>query len=359
MSSGRAWNRGNKVDSDREDLEAQLRTQESVNGDVREEIHKVRELTEEFKELLIQLQKKGRFLEATAVSPNEGEEEELSEDYLQEIAKENKMLAVEIEALKAQLDEVEDDSKQVSERLERTDSISHQVEDPPVGETREEIDDLEASIRATVDEIDNMIVDLNFAKADKRSFSLTVEREKIRAKSLNEDFLALLNAPKGFEVADIDQILAESIDLRSKLDRHQEEATMAKSYALSTRKVAKRHSKPKTIGEVGMALEAMAGGDNTEIEQNVALVLLETLLRNDKLIATEKSANKTLGKRLAKLASAIPEDELGRDDDAVPSKKDQPISDPICTHDVDRISFQQPLLESPQGNLAARGTKLT
>ena len=110
--------------SDLEDLREQLSRAEASHRRLREEIAREAEKGDEFRELLGQLQRGGRFLEPAATLGNwEGLRGVDACCVDCELRKENRLMTLEAEALKARLLEAQSDGAALRERFERKDSI--------------------------------------------------------------------------------------------------------------------------------------------------------------------------------------------------------------------------------------------
>lgn len=162
------------LDSTREDFEEQLKQIDRVQDDLLRELDKERAKLSEYQELLVQLQKKGKFLDEQRDSRYNNHPNSRGEKFLQ----------LEKEALKWQMNELERDLQALWASTQTTIEQNKAIVQE---ESKEEaLKNLEQGVAA-------LKLDVIQAELTKDKIKHSIQQEKDRFKELNRHMLALLS----------------------------------------------------------------------------------------------------------------------------------------------------------------------
>eukprot|EP00095_Tigriopus_kingsejongensis_P007561 maker-scaffold104_size368486-snap-gene-2.41 protein:Tk07561 transcript:maker-scaffold104_size368486-snap-gene-2.41-mRNA-1 annotation:"PREDICTED: uncharacterized protein LOC100177484" len=273
------------IHSRREDFEEQLKQIERAQDEILAEINRERERIGEYRELLLQHQQKGRFLQPRRDIQRIPEDEDQVGRWLQ----------LEIEALQSQLEELERDSLALVARKGSAPVRQLGEASPAICEctrglclqeaTRKALQMLESSVHA-------LQSDMKSARIERERMRTKVEQEKRLSQEINQKIMhALANGDKS---VDLDQLL---------LDSHEKWLALTPAPNVTEDDNGKidypqRKSGLFRYSEAGKALRDLRREAN-EYErqvylQKLTLGLLEALEIKDKSIEIQTKRNRTL-----------------------------------------------------------------
>ena len=238
-------------------------------------IHK-NDQKEEFRELLIQLQRNGKF----AHFPVKDEQ-----------------LKLEIEALKSALNDLDLDESTLKTQLDKKESIQEQISTHfPI----ENDDDLENEVKKMEEKMRKIQLDLEIAKNEKKNAESEIVEAKNVLDAKNDEMLNLL---KSESKIDIDGLISSSIMLHNELQSHDKsDKKPLKSSSMSNKNKMTFKQAEKTLNMIKSGQNLMHEKQKVEFLQKLSLGMLETLQIKELLINAKIDKNRTLGLRLTELA---------------------------------------------------------
>jgi hypothetical protein len=288
-----------KLTSIQEDLIEQIEKDIQVEVNLKETITMERQNIEEYQQLLLELQKMGRFLK---VSTDRSEEDSGILQF------ENRLLELELSALKIQLSDLDTDKVAISERVKRQESIQLQGlhEDKALkDQTRlvkpEDLRVLETSTRTLEEKVRQ-------ANAEKEALQVSLATEKVRAHQTNEDFMRKLASGKDTLISsiDLDQTLSDSIKMRKTL------ISQRSIQRCDEKNVRGQKQRCFTRSDVVRSLDSIRQSkrkdESMKYLQKIALLLLETLVEKNCLLENLVAKSRTSGMYVKRLYDKIPEE---------------------------------------------------
>ncbi|TRY75478.1 hypothetical protein TCAL_04588 [Tigriopus californicus] len=313
------------LDSTREDFEEQLKQIERVQDDLLRELDTERAKLSEYQELLVQHQKKGKFLDEL----RDFRYNRYDDDHLN--SKGEKFLQLEMEALKWQLNELERDLQALwaSAHNHSSCKVSQNKGNSRECSKDEALKGLEQGVSA-------LKLDVIQAKLTKDKTEHSIQHEKDRVNELNKHILALLNPRKPPNHIDVDQICIDSMDLRRKIEQVTRQRNHSEVLLELNRDQVRnrRDSGLLRYSQVAKILQDpnLDEEDRRDCLRNLTLALLEVLQVKDCALDQQLRWNKSLGTRLQLLNQKRP---------GLIKDEETPILDLPTQHDV-QVDFQQP-----------------
>jgi hypothetical protein len=294
--------------SAREDLHEQLLRQQSVHRQLKGELRKEAEATDQYLELLIQLQRNGKFFQPRAhlgrQAPSCSEEVRTEE--------ENGILRMEIRALSLQLDRVASDKAD----LERGRDISAWKARRSIKEmhSADELDEEERSFKKRIAEMEDA---LRQARNSNRALTLLVTDDRKHVEDLNGELMTLLSSTD--QTCDLDLLVRSSVEMyarlrqeRSAIEEVKEERSRARRDAvLAPHSRSREKNRALSREEAERALHVLAASPgargSADALRKLCLGLMCAVRQEEENARRMAAHNRHLFKRLDRLRSRVAE----------------------------------------------------
>ncbi len=264
--------------SAKEDLVEQLERQAEVNGKLAEALAAEKERQDSYKQLLIEFQKKRRFLQLCKGQ----DQEEL-----------RGLLKLEVEALQSQVNDLDADL----EMTMKSESASRQGREDEQEVEQDMVDDV---LDSPENAIAHLLEDVQQARVMRDQAIEGKEEEKARLKEANEQLCQDLGAGHDAKLVDLVAVMAESRGLQKRLDTLEGEREAARV----RREMEKRQRRRSRMVQERASIQSES--DELAFLQALTLNLLESLDFKSTELEIEATRGKTLGKRLTEVGDRLP-----------------------------------------------------